>query len=232
MLGDGLALLHLVGTVSETTPRERPILFGAESVRAILAGKKTQTRRVVRGCALRWLEDDGFTPGFVALADNGLSPYGYAGDRLWVRETFAVNPHAAGVGYPYFYRAETPYMPTDGPWTSPLFMPRSASRLLLNVVAVRVERLQEISDEDAYAEGWKTLFGKGLFYRAFDSAWDAINEKRGYSWESNPWVWVVSFKVATEEPCMPAAERETHERIAQAGHEGLRSSWAEGETGK
>jgi hypothetical protein len=68
--------------------RERPILFSGEMVRAILDGSKTQTRRVVKGEALKWLAPEMFAPSFVADPANGVCPFGYAGDRLWVRETF------------------------------------------------------------------------------------------------------------------------------------------------
>ena len=147
--------------------RERPILFSAPMVRAILDGSKTQTRRVVKGFALELLQPDDFRPDYVALPENALSPFGFAGDRLWVRETWQHSNYPLG---PYdddclvFYRADyldDPHGP-DGEkspegkyraWRPSIHMPRSAARTLLDVTGVRIERLNAISDEDCIAEG-------------------------------------------------------------------------------
>ena len=80
-----------------TETRERPILFSGAMVRAILDNRKSQTRRVVKGTALDWLAPGMFAPSFVALPENGLSPYGYAGDRLWVRESFGYQTIGGGI---------------------------------------------------------------------------------------------------------------------------------------
>lgn len=185
--------------------QERPLLFSAPMVRAILEGKKTQTRRVVKGLALDWLTPPvAFSPAFVASAENRpICPYGYAGDRLWVRETWHRWPNPPG----YIYRADVVDQLLDTPksgWRPSIFMPREACRLLLEISGVRVERLQEISDDDVMAEGLGRPLppagGEGfeiagprerLGYRLL---WDALNAKRGYSWADNPWVWVLEFK--------------------------------------
>lgn len=191
-----------------TAPKERPILFSGPMVTAILSGQKTQTRRVIKGQALEWLAPDMFTPEFVADPENGLCPYGQPGDRLWVREAWAVphmyDGHKPG-GVPDTARVHYADAGTRGGllWRSPIFMPRWASRLTLEVVSVRVERLQDITEEDVYAEGAVTVEnarreGTSVPLRLFAWLWDSINGKRpGCSWDDNPWVWVVEFKAVT-----------------------------------
>lgn len=201
--------------------RERPIIFGGESVRAILAGKKTQTRRVVSFESLRPESFGHADVGAVRREANGFHcragdfnvwsrkplrcPYGVVGDRLWVRETWRAlkrfDVHTIKTGSMIAYEADAntgDRMPTPigrmGRKRSPLFMPRWASRLTLEVTEVRVERLQSISEEDAKAEGKGVTWGGGCFHRSFAGGWDALNAKRGFSWESNPWVWAVSFR--------------------------------------
>lgn len=188
--------------------RERPILFSAPLVRAILEGRKTQTRRVLK-CedpdAMRLLHTDPVPHGVAtfghSIPDDPCPldipcPYGAEGDRLWVREA-----HACGdmgpmrEGGPIFYRAD--YSDSDphvGPWRPSIHMPRWASRIDLLVTSVRAERLQEIDNLDAEAEG--LIPDPADFPRdQFRVLWDQINGKRdGCSWASNPWVWVVSFR--------------------------------------
>lgn len=203
--------------------RERPILFSGPMVRALLSGRKTQTRRVVKGEALRWLDDAGFTPAFVADPANSLCPYGVSGDRLWVKETHAIVPRTA---YAMSDGVQQTLKPGDdhdaavyaadwerskpGRWRPSIHMPRWASRLMLEITDVRVERLQEIGEADAEAEGISIQrpadkdggrhFGvEGLDVdektaaRAFRSLWEHINGRD--RWEANPWVWTVSFRV-------------------------------------
>lgn len=174
-------------TTATQAIKERPILFSGEMVRAILDGRKTQTRRVAKGIALEWLAPDMFTPEFVALPENGLCPYGYSGDRLWVRETFQ------SYGDGFAYRA-TPVIPDNRNWKPSIFMPRSASRITLEITNVRVERLNEITEMDAEAEGvyvWSDSGNPAIW--KFHCLWDDINGKK-YPWSSNPWVWVVEFQ--------------------------------------
>jgi hypothetical protein len=223
--------------------KERPIIFGAESVRAILEGRKTETRRVM---PQPWEFEAGaleFKDGVLlarvgdqwhecreGAGRNGQGnpvrcPYGNPGDRLWVRETWCqrfVDPPGPNGYWDGYYYAATDATPqkVDGdggieytkrgfeasPWKSPIFMPREASRLTLEVTEVRVERLQEITEEGAIAEGMTVgpcgekdgLCTDNTCRKtardAFAEGWDALNAKRGFGWDANPWVWVVRFR--------------------------------------
>lgn len=218
--------------------RERPILFSGEMVRAILDGRKTQTRRVgnMRGAdRVRWHVGEthawGAKPperyeGWVAEVDalKGLllplrCPFGQPGDWLWVRETFCpVDDREYGGVVWTDYRATPRYSaehpagwdaaPDDAEalkWRPSIFMPRRASRISLEVTGIRVERIQDIGGQDAMAEGverWEYGY-KGApctsevfptAWTAFRSRWDALNGKRGYGWDANPWVWVIEFR--------------------------------------
>lgn len=204
-------------------------------VRAILAGRKTQTRRVVKPqpfCA----DVPGYNPIFgYGVVTNPKSPvcgrfaiyarfqcddrwlpcpYGKTGDRLWVKETFAVSSgdnrdEKNGKGNCAVYRATWNDGVLDGLWKPSIFMPRYASRITLEVVSVRVERLQEISEADAIAEGiersaaefknydatdkaFRWLGGCGAAVLSYKTLWESINGEG--SWNLNPWVWVVEFK--------------------------------------
>jgi hypothetical protein len=186
---------------------ERPIPFSAPMVRAILAGTKTQTRRVVKGWPLELLSTPAnFTPEYVAHPENKACPYGRPGDRLWVRETHM------DLGACYIYRAdpgaekERALVAPGQRWKPAIHMPRAASRITLEVTGVRVERLQAISEADALAEGIvETCGGYGLpageHYHAADprqsyfSLWEAINGPG--SVEANPWLWCVEFRRVT-----------------------------------
>jgi hypothetical protein len=178
--------------------KERPILFSGPMVRAILDGGKTMTRRVVKQRDLDAMEGK-------MLADyeaHNWCTYGRIGDRLWVRETWnrseAVRPT---IVEPIIYRAD---LAVDGGpkwsarWRSPIHMPRWASRITLEVTAVRVERVQDITTEDATAEGvceFNDCHAPMLHVSLFGELWDSINGKRkGCAWADNPWVWVVSFR--------------------------------------
>lgn len=192
--------------------KERPILMNAFSVKAILAGHKTQTWRVIKPQP-EWGEDGIFRylgkHPFAGIKETFASwalvdcPYGQPGDRLWVRETRWINGS--------YVATEPAPFPNAGK-TPSIFMPRWASRILLEVTGVRVERVQSIATDDCEAEGitGTTLASPirgqpyeeyrtddGLVYgtpqSAFAALWDSINAKRGYGWELNPWVWVVSF---------------------------------------
>jgi hypothetical protein len=231
---------------------EHPILFSGEMVRAILEGRKTQTRRVVKrripgpetisdahaickdgvGDWIAWFGGNGYWGGHLLVTADAYAeftlktypngggfpcPYGKPGDRLWVRETF--------------YQAATGHHGFDGEWVSQwvedksllvyaadhdevdtrwrsapvkhclvkrpsIHMPREFARITLEIVDVRVERLQEISHRDALSEGVKydVSVPGGAPLARFETLWDSINARRGYGFSVNPWVWVVEFK--------------------------------------
>ena len=167
--------------------KERPVLFSGEMVRAILEGRKTQTRRVIKPQPL-WVGDPNVAFKTHSANPKGIinCPYGQPGDRLWVRETFAGTKNTG-----FAYRAtDTAY---GHKWRPSIFMPHWASRINLEVVSVRVERVQDISIEDAYDEGME-WGDQGCGVLEFKNLWDSINLKRGYGWDANPWVWVIEFK--------------------------------------
>jgi hypothetical protein len=186
---------------------ERPILFSAPMVRAILDGRKTMTRRVMRPQP----EDYPYHYGLAVYRVEKRCTYGVPGDLLWVRETWAtteqagVHPSDAQI----VYRATDPDWDTmEGwRWRPSIFMPRWASRLKLRITSVRVERVQEITEEDARAEGAPRSHqgDRPHFSRhpvpndthrlGFVHIWDSINAGRGFGWDTNPWVWVIGFEV-------------------------------------
>ena len=185
---------------------DRPILFQGDMVRALLAGTKTQTRRVVKGEALEWLQPSMFTPEYVALPENGMCPYGQPGDRLWVREShwWFRDEHNPATGYfPPTLTADDVEYRADGEvpgriWRPSIHMHRWASRITLEITAARVERLQDISEADAVAEGCANslhLPGGRFANENYAHLWWQINGDG--SWESNPWVWVIEFKRVT-----------------------------------
>lgn len=218
-------------------PKERGILFSAAMVKAILAGSKTQTRRLVNPQpGHRWNHVDGlrFCEGehdrsLGCRGDIELRcPYGVPGDRLWVREKWAAHwmyndvpardARCESVDSPEnpahrWYAADGNDAPSDhglkqdgyrGRWRVSIHMPRWASRITLEVTAVRAERLQDITPADARAEGVQVDEVKLksavddderdlLHVDAYADLWDAINGAG--SWDASPWVWVVSFRV-------------------------------------
>lgn len=203
--------------------KERGIPFMGSMVNAVLGDRKSQTRRPVKGLALDWLSDNGFTPAFVASPENHLCPYGVPGDRLWVREHWRTVPAADKTppreliaAHRIWYEAEAPQQPGFGRFRPGMFMYRWMSRILLEVLSVRIERLQDISEADAIAEGCdpeQTLRGDddiavNIAMRHLENQagqlrtdypiarymvlWESINGAG--SWAANPWVWVVEFK--------------------------------------
>lgn len=194
--------------------REKPILFNGDMVRAILDGRKTQTRRVVKGLALEWLEEDKFIPEFVASPENDMCHLGKIGDQLWVRETFGVEVRNYGGGSGEFtvYKASNPaavYCTTAAgkslpiKWKPSIHMPRWASRIQLEITGIRVERLQDISEEDAVAEGAQPIGCDhirrscediGCYGDTAKARFRGIWESTGSDWDANPWVWVIEFK--------------------------------------
>ncbi len=200
-------------------PKERPILFSAPMVRALLAGTKTQTRRAIKpqpdvsigmgGCT-RLMFKDRQGRDLLNEAVNSpephtylsLCPYGQPGDRLWVRETWdkrawtSANPDVA-------YRAtmNLPLGKFGDRWIPSIHMPRVASRILLEVTGLRIEPLQAISEADAMAEGvelWRREEGAQAVPHGYSERdyyrllWERINGPG--SWDANPWVWVVEFQ--------------------------------------
>lgn len=215
--------------------KERPILFSAPMVQAILAGNKTQTRRVVK------IPDNGFhnyefshmylhNAAFVSRiegvtrAEHIPCPYGQIGDQLWVRETFCpIFPQDKNYnnGKPIEYDYKASYNHGDRlgdligirkKWTPSIHMPRRASRIQLEIIAIRVERLNSITVGDPINEGVESLRNEGEFWRdysnpdgkgivsltcnsayeSFMTLWESINGDE--SWTENPWVWVIEFK--------------------------------------
>lgn len=209
--------------------KERPILFNGEMVRAILDGCKVQTRRVIKPQPPAWARFENPTGDGVTWTDRNedtddlqfwpdydkpiICPYGVPGDRLWVRETFETDPSegditylADGEVYRFLCKASDVFFDRHrkGKRFPSIHMPRWASRITLEIVSVCVERVRDISEEDAKAEGIQLLDAgwgiEGIATRcqcptvAFANLWDLINESRGFGWDANPWVWVVSFK--------------------------------------
>lgn len=194
---------------------ERPILFSTEMIQANLEGRKTQTRREVKGLALDWLGSNGFTPEYVALAENALCPYGKPGDLLWVKETWANLNGDFPKADPFrIFKADLINPNQHGPvtWKPSIHMPKEAARIWVMVEEIRVERLQDISEEDALAEGvmefedgtFKNYYTKKglraedgveclLAKGSFQSLWTSINGMD--SWDANPWVWVVRYRI-------------------------------------
>lgn len=214
--------------------KEHPILFSGPMVKALLDGKKTQTRRIikeqppstVRGRPWCSVED---------MINE--CPYGHVGDRLWVRETWANVDQGDGTSV-VEYRADTGnkypgHWPEDmgddsecGRWKPSIHMPRKASRITLEIVDIRVERLKQISEDDAEAEGaiighyYSGSYREPKTYKqAFSDLWNSINEKRGFSWRKNPWVWAVQFKMIKCPHCdKPECDGVTYESVSEVQH--------------
>jgi len=196
--------------------KERPIIFNGEMVRAILEGRKTQTRRIIKNVR-QWCGDDciGMPKAGNPLTDNFPIPlnsgfaekicrYGKVGDLLWVKETWQPNPEA-GMTYPegkissdsVCYAADLSKYDYDEsrPWKPSIHMPKWAARIWLEITDIRVERVQEIKEEDCNCEGCPWPADSDLKHRIwFETFWNSLNEKSGFGWKENPWVWVIEFK--------------------------------------
>ncbi|HKT11009.1 MAG TPA: hypothetical protein VJW77_04210 [Terriglobia bacterium] len=211
-------------TVTTVANKERPILFSGEMVRAILEGRKTQARRIMKpqpvqvGRVWSWKTCSWTDTGriLVGTLDTPLDicPYGQPGDRLWVKETFSrCGCDGCLSVWPKFNDHKVRYRegyggPSGIVFRPSIFMPRWASRITLEIVSVRVERVREINESDARAEGFEKEFRTvvmrpdggpnyhiPLSHRGgFVNGWERRNAKRGYGWDSNPWVWVIEFK--------------------------------------
>lgn len=177
----------------------KPILFNIEMVRAIMEGRKTVTRRMVKPQpkgAHTVLDCDDYEQTFDMLCGNGgeggvfldwaetiKAPY-WAGDILWVRETWAKNPFRDG----YIYPTEVPG--AGQKWKPSIHMPREAARIFLLVTCIRVERLQDCGNMQAKDEGCVSC-------SQFSRVWDSTIKPADlhlYGWEANPWVWVIEFE--------------------------------------
>lgn len=190
---------------------ERPILFSGPMVRAILAEHKTQTRRIIKPQPHAGIRSSPFVPS--GLEDGHgrevRNRYGRPGDsRLWVRESFDFIPvggHDDPQACEIVYWADGSMEPHSAPLSynpmiynhpkirSSIHMPRWASRILLEIVSVRVQRLQDISEDDAYAEGVTHAEQDGINAReGFAALWNKINGAG--AWNANPWVWIVKFR--------------------------------------
>jgi hypothetical protein len=214
--------------------KERPIIFSAPMVRAMLDGSKTQTRRIIK-----WPKEVSIYAGTRSPADpedcrvlNGrpiymcghdstafrhvICPYGVVGDRLWVRETHlawwntGVDGTKPGFSHVAAYKADGYELESDEKWIPSIHMVRAASRITIEITDVRVERLQDISEEDAIAEGieynpkldpvgpskWRVYgrpsTGTNVPESSYESLWETINGAG--SWALNPFVYVVEFK--------------------------------------
>lgn len=197
------------------TQNFKPILFSTEMVQAILDGRKTQTRRVckpqpeiglLRGdLDYQWYDTDWEC---AIHTGDGFEPKYEKGDILWIRETFVDVGEKADQyfnGVRFHYKANEDFVGC-WPWKPSIHMPKAAARIFLKVTDVRVERLQDISQEDAEAEGvkidddglscWNYLKNNWDDFApedSFESLWQKINGKT-YPWEANPWVWVYTFE--------------------------------------
>lgn len=233
-------IAHITGIHNPTV---RPILFSSPMVRAILEGRKKQTRRVAKLGADR-LGDEFMTE----LRDGNLietiklCPYGQPGDRLWVRETFTIETNfnldpcepPFKDGRPVNWHEDEDwgrwweqahYAATDpspdlvheddckqcddngycNKWKPSIHMPRWASRILLEITNVRIEKLQKVTVGDCLYEGIDNTeenlkavefrpSDRSMYIGLFRTLWDSINAARGFGWDKNPWVWVVEFK--------------------------------------
>uniref|UniRef100_A0A6M3LFQ3 ASCH domain-containing protein n=1 Tax=viral metagenome TaxID=1070528 RepID=A0A6M3LFQ3_9ZZZZ len=205
------------------TLKERPIIMSTPMVKAILDGRKTMTRRVIKpqptktGYVQICLEDGRvswpylYTPARVGFKEKEmLCPYGQVGDRLWVRETFYIQEWLGkplSELQPLHYKADGNTDSLEDYAAKPsIHMPRWASRITLEITEVRVERVQEITTKDAVNEGCPkgatidlhdNLQAPAVIHW-FANLWDSLNAKRGYGWDISPWVWVISFKPKKE----------------------------------
>lgn len=186
---------------------EKPILFNTEMVKAILAGRKTQTRRIVKN---------------QSLTEEQLKNCGkpcYPGDILWVRETWTVWSRTLGRMPAFHYKADGEDL-VNVKWHPSIHMPKEAARIWLKVTNVKCERLQDISFADIQAEGmdmdewyeydeWQHSVGDGMgdevpvifenpyhFFgsRVWDSTMGSLEKYEKYGWDANPWVWVIEFE--------------------------------------
>jgi hypothetical protein len=185
----------------------KPIIFSTEMVKAILDGRKTQMRKVIKPQPdeigiIKCVTNMGKDSFLDVVNDKGLSEYRLGG-ILWVRETFFEYKSA------YYYKSDNRHVELEKlgitfKWKPSIHMPRAAARIFLRVLGVRVERVQDISEADAKLEGvalmtTPNITGTGRSYtQGFGELWNSINAKRGFGWDANPWVWVYDFERCDE----------------------------------
>lgn len=197
---------------------EQPILFSTPMIQAILDGRKSQTRRICKPQPYPDL-DDRLDPIAKGILLDTLRTVRYKkGMILWVRETWRPKGHNFPIGFPYEWKAtaEEDGVPINEPWKPSIFMPKVACRIKLEITDIRIEMLQDISEEDAIAEGIERVDGGFKSYEiihggrhkgeanphsfipnkaavtSYRELWESINGFR--SWDLNPWVWVIEFK--------------------------------------
>jgi hypothetical protein len=198
--------------------KERPILFSTPMVQAILAGNKTMTRRVIKPQPTL-VSGDALGQPYIYFNGNPnpvKCPCGVPGDRLWVRETWRCIDYYGETATIYFPSTNEQFLLSGitktevnlligsiGKTMPSIFMPRWASRITLEITNIRVERVQQITHEDAISEGARFMPAADLRVErltvpqiVFAGYWDSIHAKRGYGWDVNPWVWVIEFKIA------------------------------------
>ncbi len=202
----------------------KPILFSTPMVQAILRGEKTQTRRIIKIDKGEKIEFDNYETRkcFIVVGKDYVKslkcPY-KVGDILWVRETWHPKRHSFPIGLPFEYKATAKEdgNPTDEPWKPSIFMPKEACRIFLKLKNIRIERLNDISENDAIAEGierWteERMKSKPTHYKvyfqnckpedlisytsdpidSYETLWQKINGEK--SWAENPFVWVYEFE--------------------------------------
>ena len=213
--------------------KERPMLFNGDMVRAILAGRKTQTRRPVKIDMANAFDPprgkEDVSAGYPLFEDVegtwhksvDCCPFGQVGDRLWVRETWAHDAPSleecrsrfedlfpSSLPYGPYFRADSIHENTGLRWRPSIHMPRWASRITLEITGIRVERVQDISEYDAIADGGlESMIEDHIWYipgtdpkttrdpiYAFEHIWNSCYSARALGWDVNPWVWVVEFK--------------------------------------
>ncbi len=194
----------------------KSISFNSETIRAIPDGRKTQTRRVIKPQPCDWVEEIhyheeqkaweliGYEMGEKTSTYGfpGQLPlkcfYGKVGDRLWVRETWCEEHPIFPTQSTIYYKAKDKLPYKKLKWKSAIHMPRWASRITLEITDIRVERLQEISEEDAIKEGSPfgfpdVVIGSHTNIELFVGVWESLS-KKGFKWDDNCWVWVIGFK--------------------------------------
>lgn len=207
---------------------EKPIIFNDEAACAVLDGRKTQYREAIK------VQPDSQTAHFSNPNENlwfaytkskygqdseFYCPYGKKGDRLFVKEKWCAfsssgeqykcPPRRLPTYAKIYYLAGADIVRSDVKWKHAIYMPRWASRIMLEITDIRVERVKDISEKDSICEG--RIPRHDIFHdsiqpdinnpatRGFANLWDSINKKRGFGWNDNPWVWVVEFKPITSE---------------------------------